>query len=94
MCVSSVYTHTEGYELLLCFPLPLPKVPVDHQPLPPFLKTAGLQTVRVQSDSDCGPMHGALCIDYTKLLTHKTNRCIIAKFPSCGFSLRHDYRLA
>ena len=54
MCV---YTHTEDYELLLCFPLPT--VPVDHQPLPPFLKAAaGLQTVKVQSDSDCDPVHG------------------------------------
>ena len=30
-------------------------VPVGHHPLPPFLKAAGLQTVKVQSDSDHGP---------------------------------------
>ena len=35
---------------------PHPPAPVNHRPLPPFpLKAASLQTVRVQSDSDCGP---------------------------------------
>ena len=29
--------------------------PVDHHPFPPFLKAAGLQTVKVQGDSDRGP---------------------------------------
>ena len=57
--------------------------------LPPSLKAAGLQTVRVQSDSDRGPMHGALCLDYTKLRSHKISRCVAVKFPSCCFSPRH-----
>ena len=60
----SVCTHTEGYERWCSFP---PLLLSITNPLPPSFKTAGLQTVKVQSDSDCGPEHGALCSDYTKL---------------------------
>ena len=35
-----------------------PQLQSITNPLPPFPKAAGLQTVRVQSDSGCGPMHG------------------------------------
>ena len=42
-------------------------------PLPPFLKAAGLRTVKVQSDRSPPSMaaDGALCSDYTKLRPHK-----------------------
>ena len=63
MCVC-VCMHTEGYEWLCSFP---PQLQSITNPLPPSFKAAGLQTVKVQSDSDCGPMHGALCLDYRKL---------------------------
>ena len=57
-----------------------PQLQSITNPLPPFLKAAGLQTVKVQSDSDCGPVHGALCLDYTKLRPHKISRCVAASF--------------
>ena len=49
-----------------------PHLQSNTTPLPPF-KAAGLQTVKVQSDSDHGALHGALRLDYTKLRPHKTN---------------------
>ena len=65
-CVVCVCVHapTEGYERLCSFP---PQFLWITNPLPPSFKAAGLQTVKVQSDSDRGPVHGALCSDYTKL---------------------------
>ena len=78
--------HTGGYERLCSF---LPQLLSITNPLPPSFKIAGLQkvkvtaqTVKVQSDSDRGPVHGALCLDYTKLRPHKISRCVAAKFPS------------
>ena len=59
-----VHAHTEGYERLCSFP---PQHLSITNPLPPSFKAVGLQTVKVQSDSDRGPVHGALCSHYTKL---------------------------
>ena len=75
----------EGRPALAIFATTLPRsFPPQLQsitnPLPPFLKAAGLQTVKVQSDSDCSPVHGALCLDYTKLRPHKISRCVAASF--------------
>ena len=81
-----VHTHTEGYEWLCSFP---PQLLWITNPLPPSFKAAGLQTVKVQSDSDRGPVRGALCSDYTKLWPHKISRCVAVKCPSCCFSPRH-----
>ena len=80
-----VHAHTEGYERLCSFH---PQLQSITNPLPPSFKAAGLQTVKVQSDSDHGPVHGALRLDYTKLRPHKISRCVAVKFPSC-FSPRH-----
>ena len=66
-----------------------PQLQSITNPLPPSVKAAGLQTVKVQSDSDRGPVHEALCLDYTKLRPHKISRCVAVKFPSCCFSPRH-----
>ena len=56
MCV---YTHTEDYELLLCFPLLLPTIPVDHQPLLPFLKAAaGCRRSKFQVTATAVPCTG------------------------------------
>ena len=82
-----VHAHTEGFERLCSFP---PQLQSVTNPLPPSFKAAGLQTVKVQSDCDRGPVHGTLCLDYTKLRPHKIGRCVAAKFPSCCFSPRHD----
>ena len=43
--------------------------PVDHHPLPPFLKAAGLQTVKVQCDRGPQPTgHYALTIQNCDLI--------------------------
>ena len=84
VCVRAcVHAHTEGFERLCSFPPQLQSV------TNPLFKAAGLQTVKVQSDCDCSPVHGTLCLDYTKLRHHKIGRCVAAKFPSCCFSPRH-----
>ena len=66
-----------------------PQLQSITNPLPLSLKAAGLQTVKVQSGSDRGPVHGALCLDYTKLRPHKISRCVAVKFPPCCLSPRH-----
>ena len=54
-----VHTHTEGFERLCSFP---PQLQSVTNPLPPSFKAAGLQTVKVQSDRDRGPVHGTLML--------------------------------
>ena len=67
--------------------------PVDHYPSPSLPQgswPADGQSSKWQWQRPPSmAADGALRFDYTKLWPHKMSWCATAKFPSCGFSLRH-----
>ena len=54
--------------------------PVDHQPRPSLPKGSWSADGQSSKWQRLRSVHGALCLDYTKLRPHKISRCVAASF--------------